>query len=238
MLEVFSNNAQTTLDGGIDASVTSLDLQSGTLFPSTGNFRIRIDDEIMLVTARSGVTCTVERAVEGTTGAAHSHGAVVRHVLTAEGLEQAIYESRAWIEIVKTADEDISSNTTLQDDNELVTPALTAGSYEFEAVLITRNPVASGGNLKIAFGEDSTTRGSYIGVGTNTSGNAAVAATHAQFGATQAWITVSTETKTIWIRGTFVSSGAAFKLQWAQNASSGNVVRVYAGSYLRYRQVV
>lgn len=93
MAEQFSNNASSTLNGAIDNDDTSLVVTSASSFPTTGNFRIRIDDEIMLVTAVSGTTFTVTRAVEGTSAASHSNGADVRHVLTAAAL-QAIVGSR------------------------------------------------------------------------------------------------------------------------------------------------
>ena len=86
--ELFANNAVTTLDGGIDASQTSIDVVDGSLFPATGNFRLVIDSEIIIVTARVTNTLTVVRAQEGTTGASHSSGAVVTLALTAGGFEQ------------------------------------------------------------------------------------------------------------------------------------------------------
>jgi hypothetical protein len=84
--EQFSNNGETTLNGGINSSVTSLTATSGAVFPSTGTFRIRIDDEIMLCTARSSNTLTVVRGVESTSAATHSNGATVSHVVTAGSL--------------------------------------------------------------------------------------------------------------------------------------------------------
>jgi hypothetical protein len=54
------------------------------------NFRIRVDDELMLVTGVSTNTFTVTRGIEGTSAAAHADGALVTHVLTAGSLGQAI----------------------------------------------------------------------------------------------------------------------------------------------------
>jgi hypothetical protein len=53
---------------------------------------LRIDDEYLLVTAKSGTTFTVTRAAEGSTATSHSNGATVTHVLTAGGLTQALIE--------------------------------------------------------------------------------------------------------------------------------------------------
>jgi hypothetical protein len=80
--EQFANNAQDTLDGAIDASQTTLDLNDASEFPSAGNFRIKIDSEIMLATARSTNTLTVVRGIEGTSGASHGNGTGVHHILT------------------------------------------------------------------------------------------------------------------------------------------------------------
>lgn len=83
--ERFSNAIETPLDGAINNSVTSLDVIDGSTFP-TAFFRIKIDDELMFCTARSGDTLTVIRGQEATTGASHLDTAPVNHVVTAAGL--------------------------------------------------------------------------------------------------------------------------------------------------------
>lgn len=85
--EQFTNGPSTTLASTILLGATSLTVNDATGFPTTGNFRIRIDSEIILVTAVSGTTFTITRAQEGTTAAGHSGGATVTHVLTAGALE-------------------------------------------------------------------------------------------------------------------------------------------------------
>jgi hypothetical protein len=86
--ELFANNAADQLDGGIDASQTSITVDDGSVFPSTGNFRIIIDDELMIVSDRSSNTLTVVRGAEGTTGASHLDDAPVTHVITADALDR------------------------------------------------------------------------------------------------------------------------------------------------------
>lgn len=81
--ELFANNANNSLNGAINNSVTSLDVNSASQFPSDGNFRIIIDSEILLVTAVSTNTFTVIRGQEGTAAASHSDGASVVQILTA-----------------------------------------------------------------------------------------------------------------------------------------------------------
>lgn len=83
--EKFANNAQTTLNGTINNSTTSVVVTSATGFPSSGNFRIRVGDEIMLVTAVSGTTFTVTRGSESTSAVSHISGVTVTHIITKGG---------------------------------------------------------------------------------------------------------------------------------------------------------
>jgi hypothetical protein len=87
--ERFANGAQTLLMSALSAvsgSGQTVSVTSAAGFPGTGNFRIRIDDELMLVTAVSGTTWTVDRPIESTAVSAHSAGAPVVQVLTAAAM--------------------------------------------------------------------------------------------------------------------------------------------------------
>ena len=87
--EVFANNGQSTLAVAITStSATTLQVTSAVFFPTTGNFRIVIDSEIMLVTSVSSNTFTVTRGIEGTTNATHLILAPVSQVMTTGGLNQ------------------------------------------------------------------------------------------------------------------------------------------------------
>jgi len=71
------------LNGAINSSVTSITVSSFAAFPSAVQFRVAIDDELMLVTGGAGTTTwTVTRGIEGTTAAAHDDGASIYHVQT------------------------------------------------------------------------------------------------------------------------------------------------------------
>ena len=85
-IEQFSNNAQSSLTAALTSGATSFAVANALGFPSSGNFRVLIDGEILLVTAVSGNTFTVSRGQEGTTPAAHASGVYVTHVLTAGAL--------------------------------------------------------------------------------------------------------------------------------------------------------
>lgn len=96
MAEQLANNAASTLSSGIDNIVTSLTVANGTVFPASGNFRIVIDSEIIIVGARTGNTLSsLTRGAEGTTAASHSSGAAVTHVVTKGGLDAYLSDALA-----------------------------------------------------------------------------------------------------------------------------------------------
>lgn len=88
--EVYSNDAATSLVNAIVYSDTVLTVASSQEFNTTGQFRIRIDNEIMLVTSVSGNNWTVTRAAEVCEGVqvavAHGKYAAVYGVVTAASL--------------------------------------------------------------------------------------------------------------------------------------------------------
>ena len=91
-MEQYFNDYGTTLSAGITNSQTTLNVTSTYGYPSTGNFRIRIDSELLLVTAISGSTWTVTRGIEATSAATHLTGATISSFLTAGALAQLFIE--------------------------------------------------------------------------------------------------------------------------------------------------
>ena len=91
MTEKFSNNAVNTLSAAITTTTaTSCTVTDATAFPATGNFRIKIDGEILIVTGVAGATFTITRGAEGTVAATHASGANVIHLLTKGSLEARV----------------------------------------------------------------------------------------------------------------------------------------------------
>ena len=84
--EQFANLAQTSLNGAIAAGDLTLVVVSASLFPTNPQFRIRIDDEVMIVTGVAGTTFTVTRGAESTSAASHASGTLITCVLTAGAL--------------------------------------------------------------------------------------------------------------------------------------------------------
>lgn len=109
--ETLVDEASTTLNGGIGSGDTSVLVNDGSVFPSSGNFRCLIDSEIVRVTARSSNTLTVTRGAEGTTAATHSSGANVTAIITAGALKQYLQESAPFLPVATPAKlQDTSGN--------------------------------------------------------------------------------------------------------------------------------
>jgi hypothetical protein len=86
IFEQFTNGVQTTLNGSINNSTTTVVVTDASSFP-TEKFRIRVEGEIMYCTSRSTNTLTVVRGSEGTTAASHGNSTIVNHVVTTATLD-------------------------------------------------------------------------------------------------------------------------------------------------------
>jgi hypothetical protein len=127
-VEGLANDVETTLAAAITTvGQTSITVASNSGFPAA-NFRVRIDDELLLVTANPSTSWTVERGVEGTTAATHSNGATVTHVLTKAGLETWSRESGQMLD------------ATVDDGDTLTIPAghqmIVGSGYAVEGDLV------------------------------------------------------------------------------------------------------
>lgn len=91
--ERFANDAESTLSASINDSVTTVTVDDASAFPTEGDFRIIIQNELLLVTAVSGNDLTVVRGIEGTAAAAHPESESVFHIITTSGLEKYVSEN-------------------------------------------------------------------------------------------------------------------------------------------------
>lgn len=88
--EKFANDIQTTISAELTEGATTVKVESATGFPSSAQYRIRIDSEILIVTGGAGTKeWTVTRGAEETAAAPHVKSSVAAHVLTAQGLTNA-----------------------------------------------------------------------------------------------------------------------------------------------------
>lgn len=83
----------TTLSAGMTSVATTCSVVDASGLPSNPDFKIRINDEYLTVTAISGNTLTVVRAADGSTNTTHSLGDAVEHVLTGEGISRAFHDA-------------------------------------------------------------------------------------------------------------------------------------------------
>ena len=93
--ERFSNQASTTLASSVGAGDLSISVQGTAHFPTQPEFRIRIGQELMLVTGVAGTTWTVSRSIENTSASSHAAGTAVVAVLTAGALDELRAEIEA-----------------------------------------------------------------------------------------------------------------------------------------------
>jgi hypothetical protein len=90
--EQFRNEAVNTIAEDLDNSETVVTVSDGSVFPSSGNFRVRVDDEIMICTSRSTNDLTVIRGQESTSAVTHSNGAAISLVLTAASIDRHLQD--------------------------------------------------------------------------------------------------------------------------------------------------
>ena len=94
MIRNYSNNAvETSLATGVNDTATSMTVLDAANWPAAP-FTILVDpdtpnEEVCLVTARTNEQLTVDRGFDGTTGLAHSAGAVVKHAAVALDFREA-----------------------------------------------------------------------------------------------------------------------------------------------------
>jgi len=83
-------NIRTTLTAD-PGTGTTLAVASAALFPATNGYKVRVENEVMTVTAGAGtLSWTVTRGVDGTSNVAHASGVVVAQVAA---LQQVIVKS-------------------------------------------------------------------------------------------------------------------------------------------------
>jgi hypothetical protein len=105
LTEQFANDAVTRLAEDLDTSETVIDVVDGSVFPSVGNFRVKVNREIMICTSRSSNALTVTRGAESTTARQHPTGAEIKHIITAAGLLQSIADGSLYDAYVCIRDE-------------------------------------------------------------------------------------------------------------------------------------
>jgi hypothetical protein len=153
-----------------------------------------------------------------------------------------------WTTIVKSANQNVTNNATLQDDTELQFSVVAGGNYMIE-LLISTSGDSSAADYKFAFAVSS---GTMNGVGSAICQNAANTQTNTRLVALtvaatnsipvgQNGGTIPANSGVVCVSANFsfyASSNATFKFQFAQNTlTAGSSVRTWKGSILRYKRI-
>lgn len=162
----------------------------------------------------------------------------VGEVLTAADTNLYLVNTLA---VRKTATEQVTSSTTLQNDDELLLSVAANSTYEFSGMLIFDG--ATAGDLKYQFtGPASATLDAVANqiteAGTISSSDQVIG-----FNISTPVITGAVGTGTnvhVPMSGILVVAGTAgtFQLQWAQGTSSVTGTRIFANSYLVLRRIL
>ncbi len=146
--EQLVNNGVAVLASAMTDVQTTATVADGSVFPATGDFRIIVDDELMLVTARSTNVLTVVRGIENTTGVAHTD-ADVYAIVTVDSLE-TYFKENSWsgngafpLRIFKLSDGDFGVAATFTWVNQ---GGATATDRDGRIVLLT--PSDAGQNIR------------------------------------------------------------------------------------------
>jgi len=165
--EQFANSTQTTLNGSINNSTTSVVVTDGSVFPSVGNFRVKCESEIMLVTARSSNTLTVVRGQEGTSGASHADLSKIALILTDASINQY---NADYVPLWGYSSQP-ALNKLVADDGSTILAASdftwqnqgSASKTDQAGTILLRAPTATGENLRILERTAPSAPYSYIG---------------------------------------------------------------------------
>lgn len=187
-MEQFSNAAGANLDGGVDATTTTVVVKNPVNVPSSGTFRALIDTEYLMVTAVSGSTWTVERGSEGSTAAAHADNAPINLIVTKGAIDSILTVSQDGTEVGSRRHLNLEAGSnvalTVADDPSNarvnVNIAMEASSAATKVVLATGTLYyVVDGNQEKAWTVDLTALSPAL---TQTLPNIGVIATCAQFG--------------------------------------------------------
>lgn len=140
-----------------------------------------------------------------------------------------------WTTVRKSADESVSSNTSVQNDDHLFFTAASGTVYEIDMMVVYASP--AGGTtpgFKFDVGEDATLRGAFT-IEYISGAGAATSAVWADAQTGTGGIQTATTKRALHLHGWHSGNGGTWRLRWAQTTSGANATTVYTGSYLKYR---
>ena len=73
-------------------SETVITVTDGSIFPATGDYRLIIEDEVVLATSRATNDLTVIRGVDGTTAVTHATSVTIKTVITRDAIKRYVQD--------------------------------------------------------------------------------------------------------------------------------------------------
>jgi len=179
------------------------------------------------------------------TGTLANNDALIYESSTQLWKNKPISNSEGWSVIVKSANQDVTNNITLQDDTEFQFSVVAGGHYMIEAdITISANNTT--GDYKNAFAVSAGTMkaqgiiicntATAVAQVINTNANSAAVSSSTTIGMLTADIDMLLSIKIIY--SFTASANATFKYQFANNsAGAGNISRTWKGSILKYKRI-
>lgn len=139
----------------------------------------------------------------------------------------------------KTADETVTSTTTLQDDDHLFVSV--AANAVYHAIIVVREVSQTAAAFKCGFTGPAgySFAGNALGEGVSAASLGDVLSVEAVSGTNMAFGGIPGNNLPLTIQGLVITAGTAgtFRFQWAQNTSNAGGTTVKANSFMLLRQV-
>lgn len=150
-----------------------------------------------------------------------------------------------WTTIVKSANQDVTNNATLQNDTDLQFSVVAGGHYMIEMDIVFSSTNTSADFKSALNVSTGTMKGAGISIGASTAGAAQTSAYNANPSASTNSISSGTISADIDVLSSIkiiysftASANATFRYQFAQNtAVAATTARVWKGSILKYKRI-
>lgn len=141
--------------------------------------------------------------------------------------------------VIKPTDQNVTSSTTLVNDNALVLPLDSNASYFFFCYLLFEGGTSGSSDLKWSFTLPGTATLRYHAIFNSGSGVVTVGVSFTGASTNNASTNGSGSLRGLTMDGTIVSGATAgnIQLQWAQNTSSGTSTTVHAQSCIWIQRI-